>query len=350
MLPLLTVFLAVEIAPDVAGVDFKQPQLAADTKMVAMTFGAGRAVYFSASHDRGRTFSKPVKVAEEGPLALGRHRGPRIAITPGAIVISAVVGQRGGGADGDLRAWRSTDGGSTWSSGVTVNDVPAAAREGLHAMAAGGGLVFATWLDLRTKGTRLYGAHSRDGGATWSKNVLVYESPDGRICECCHPSAMVDSKGAIWAMWRNALGGSRDMYLARSTDGGHRFSAAEKLGAGTWPLNACPMDGGGLALASDGKVVTVWRRANKVYLAPAGTRETVLDEGKDPAVAFGREGAYVVWSHGPGLRARVPGKSEPVALADEGGYAQVVAAPDGPVLAAWESRGRIVTRALDSME
>ncbi len=47
-------------------------------------------------------------------------------MAPGAIVISAVVGEKGRGADGDLIAWRSVDGGKTWSVGKAINGVPAA--------------------------------------------------------------------------------------------------------------------------------------------------------------------------------------------------------------------------------
>ena len=65
-------------------------------------------------------------------------------------------------------------------------------------------------------GTKLYGARSRDGGVTWSKNVLIYESPDGTICQCCHPSAAFDPGGQVLVMWRNCLGGARDMYLKSS--------------------------------------------------------------------------------------------------------------------------------------
>src|SRR5207253_11399365 len=102
-------------------------------------------------------------------LSLGRHRGPRIAITPSAIVISPVIGTKmPPGADGDLTAWHSADGGKTWSAGVTINDQPTSAREGLHAMASGGNVLFATWLDDRAKGKRLYSATSKDNGATWS--------------------------------------------------------------------------------------------------------------------------------------------------------------------------------------
>src|SRR5207244_4190360 len=139
MLTLLSLLLAVHIAPDGGQLEYRQPQLAANGEMVALTFGAGKAIYFAASRDRGATFSKPIKVAEAPMLSLGRHRGPRVAITPSAIVISAVAGTKmPPGADGDLKAWRSTDGGATWSGGVSINDVPGSAREGLHSMAAGG--------------------------------------------------------------------------------------------------------------------------------------------------------------------------------------------------------------------
>src|SRR5437899_4408521 len=275
MLPLLSLLLAVHIAPNGAQIEYRQPQLAATNDMVAVTFGANKSIYFSASRDRGQTFSAPVKVADVPMLALGRHRGPRVAITPSAIVISAMVGTKMPPvADGDLKAWRSTDGGKTWSEGVVINDVPTAAREGLHSMVAGGnGLLFATWLDDRAKGKRLYSATSKDSGATWSKNVEVYESPSGTICQCCHPTAIVDGKGEIHVMWRNALEGNRDMYVARSKDGGVSFSRARKLGEGSWELNACPMDGGGLAIDPQGKLFSIWRRRDEVYLAEEGAAE-----------------------------------------------------------------------------
>ncbi len=336
---LLVLLLVVNIAPDGGKPEYRQPQLAADTKMVAVTFGAGNAIYFAASHDQGRTLSAPVKVAEAPMLSLGRHRGPRIAITPSAIVISAVVG--------NLKAWRSTDGGKTWSAGVTINDQPGAAREGLHAMVAGAdGRLFATWLDLRKKGTRLYGATSTDGGVTWSKNVLVYESPSGTICQCCHPSVAIDAKGEIHVMWRNALAGDRDMYVASSNDGGATFVNAAKVGSGSWKLDACPMDGGGLAVNKQGKLVSVWRRASDVFLAEPGSPEQRIEVGKDAAIAIGSSGVYAIWISNGAVRARIPGKAEPVVLAPQGAFPQLVAVPGGPVIAAWEDHGQIAWKAL----
>ena len=71
-------------------------------------------------------------------------------------------------------------------------------------------------------------------------------------------------------MWRNALAGNRDMYLARSMDGGRTFGPAEKLGRLGWELNACPMDGGAIAPVAEGRVDTVWMRAGSIFAARAG--------------------------------------------------------------------------------
>src|ERR1039458_7335964 len=191
--------LAAQIAPQSADLPNRQPQLAYDGTRLGLAYGAGNSVFFAASTDSGKTWTKPVLVSTPGKLSLGMRRGPRIAMSPEAIVISAVAGPSGGGADGDLLAWRSVDGGKSWSAGKVINDVASAAREGLHAMVAGGnGVVFAVWLDLRQKGTRLYGSTSHDGGATWSPSVLVYESPSGTVCQCCHPSAAIDAQGRIF--------------------------------------------------------------------------------------------------------------------------------------------------------
>jgi hypothetical protein len=157
-------------------------------------------------------------------LSLGNHRGPRVAVAGDAVIVTAIAGTLGGGKDGDLMAWRSADGGRTWSPAVKVNDVDGAAREGLHAMAARGSTVVTAWLDLRAKGTQLYASISSDAGRTWSRNILVYQSPSGTICQCCHPSLAITEAGEILVMFRNALDGHRDFYLARGKAGA--FGAA----------------------------------------------------------------------------------------------------------------------------
>jgi hypothetical protein len=335
MITPMLVLLAAQIGPIAADAPARQPQMAVAGSTVDLAFGAANAVYFSSSSNGGKTFSEPVKVAQAESMLLGRHRGPRIAAMTRSIVITSVMGKAG-----DLVAWRSADGGKTWSTGVVVNDVPRSSNEGLHALASDGrDRVFAIWLDHRGgHGTKLYGSLSMDGGATWSKNVLVYESPDGTICECCHPSLAFDASGEILAMWRNSLAGSRDLYLARSRDGVH-FSKAEKMGEGTWKLNACPMDGGGVVATKNG-LTTAWRRESEIFLSSPGREETRIGPGKDVSIAGGKNGVYAIWSSPAGIQLLAPGK-QASAIAAAGAFPTIVALPGGGAVAAWEVENRI---------
>ena len=307
--------------------------MAAGEDQVVVTFGSGSGIYFASSTDGGHRFSSPLKMADSGALALGHHRGPRINLLPDAIVISAVL-------SGNLIAWRSTDHGKTWARSSAINDVPDAAKESLHAMASDPhGVLFAAWLDGRASGTRLYGSLSKDGGRTWSKNVHIYSSPDGTICQCCAPSVAIDETGEIWVMFRNVLDGDRDLYLTHSADG-VSFAPSQRLGMGSWSIDACPMDGGGL-VADHGHVISAWRREDDVFLAEPGHAEYRMGQGKDVALAVSPSGTYVIWSGAKGLQLWKTGIETPLALGSTGSYPTLVTLPDGSVLAAWESKGAI---------
>ena len=166
----------------------KQPQACvAGDGSVHITFGVGERVYYCRVEDSRVT--EPVAAFRVPNMSLGMRRGPRIAHSGSAITITAIGGAQGKGKDGDILAYRSVDQGKTWLGPVRVNDVESSAREGLHAMTSDPqGVLWSVWLDLREKGTRLFAAKSTDQGATWSKNFLVYQSPERAICECCHPS------------------------------------------------------------------------------------------------------------------------------------------------------------------
>jgi hypothetical protein len=339
MLSFAIALLALHLQPVSPTAPNRQPQLASGNGMVAMVFGSGDGIWFTGSGDNGRTWGKPAKVADLPKLLLGRHRGPRVNISGNIIVVSAVSSD-----PGDLLAWRSTDGGRTWSKPVTVNDQPKASREGLHAMAAdAGGHLAAVWLDDRTppNGKRLFGAFSNDGGTTWGKNMLLYESPDGTICQCCAPSLVSLGDGEFVAMFRNAIGGSRDLYTLRLA-GGRPVGAAEKAGMGTWKLDACPMDGGGMAV-QNGKIVTAWRRDHDVYLAEPGKPELKVGTGMDVAFGANKQGFYVLWSTPDGIEMHVPNTMKTTHLSDAGAFPAIVSMPDGGMLAAWEENGAIAT-------
>jgi hypothetical protein len=298
-----------------------------------MVFGSGDSIWMTRSGDQGRSFGPPAKVAALPKLMLGRHRGPRVAISGNTIVVSAIASE-----PGDLMVWRSSDGGKSWSAPVVVNDTPKAAREGLHALAADGeGHMALAWLDDRSApGKRLYGAYSNDAGKTWGRNVVLYQSPEKTICECCHPSLAALGHGEFAVMWRNAVGGSRDMYAMKLPDG-----MPVKQGTGTWKLDACPMDGGGL-VARDGRLSSAWRREHEIYLAEAGKAEIPLGAGQDVALGANAKGLHAIWNAGGAIQLYTAGKTEK--LADAGAFPAIVTLGDGAMLAAWEENGAIALR------
>lgn len=334
---------ALNIPPGDPQIPNRQPQIAVAGPRAAVVYGAGDTIFVVTSQDRGTTWSQPVAIPSGGRMSLGMRRGPRIALTRDAIVVSAVAGAQGKGRDGDVLAWHSTDDGKSWSGPVKVNDVSGSAREGMHAMAANSRTVFATWLDLRSAGTRLYGSVSTDSGQNWSENRLVYESPSGTICQCCHPNAHVDAEGNIRVLFRNALEGSRDLYTSRSGDGGRSFGIAMKLGEGTWLLEACPMDGGAFTVDKLGRPVAVWRRENDLFLTVASGAEQKLGTGKHPVVAETARGRYLAWMEGKSIRYRGPDSTDIV----EGAFPAIAALADRGALLAYEHAGEVVIRKLD---
>ena len=315
-----------------------QPQLAKLDDRVFLAYGQDNVISILSSRDRGQTFGPAVKLTVPGRVSLGMHRGPRITATERSVMVTMVAGAKGGGADGDLILYRSTNEGITWAAPIVINDVPGSAREGLHAMAATpDGLVALAWLDLRVKGTRIYAAVSRDHGVTWSQDTLVYASPSGSVCECCHPSVAINTDAAMAVMFRNNLDGNRDMYVARSRDW-TKLGPPRKSGTGSWKLDACPMDGGALVL--DGNdAISVWRRENDVYLAPLGQPEKRLGQGRDPVIdRFDDDNQDLAWSSPQGILLMRDG-GPPTSLGD--GRFPAIASLEHRTVVAWESQGTV---------
>ncbi len=140
----------------------------------------------------------------------------------------------------------------------------------------------------------------------------------------------------------NWLGGSRDLYLTQFRDG-VTFSQPERLGKGTWQLNACPMDGGERVISS-GKTFTAWRRAEDVFLTEPGREEVKLGAGKDVALAASGGAAFVAWSSGGKVQLWTGEKTSMLSesRADSRRWRVLMA----PVVAAWEDKGSIVNAPL----
>jgi len=252
----------------------QMPNLVKDySDNIHLVYGNGDSILYSYSSDRGSTFSAPSLISILPKLAASHTRGPQIASTSKGLTVTACNEM------GDIFSF-AKDGSGKWSQGARVNDMDTVAKENLMALAADGDNAFAVWLDLRDKHNKIFGAKSTDGGKSWSKNIMIYASPDTTVCECCKPSVAVKENN-VYVMFRNWLNGNRDLYLIQSSDSGDTFGQAKKLGRGSWALNGCPMDGGGIAISNRGNPETVWNRKGVIYVCEPGKEEEELGKGKN---------------------------------------------------------------------
>src|SRR5262249_34635761 len=139
---------------------------------------------------------------------------------------------------GDIHCFQLNNAAKEWKSIGTINDVKESSPEGLMSIAADRqDNFYAVWLDIRTgRNNQIYFSTLSGNTKKWSSNTLIYQSPDGHVCECCKPSIYANGK-TVAVMFRNWLNGSRDLYLLKSSNKGQSFEKAQKLGEDTWKLN-----------------------------------------------------------------------------------------------------------------
>ena len=330
---------------------WKEPQVAVAPDGVFVVAAKEGVIALSSSAD-AKSFSEPVTVAKVEKLMCGMRRGPRIAATKKALVVTAISA-----ASGDLASWRSLDRGATWLGPVRVNGQERSAREGLDGLAAGPkGELAVAWLDDRKGGKEVWAAVSKDDGASW-KEGLAYASPDGHVCECCHPSVAWNEKGELAVLFRNWLDGARDFYVVVSKDAGKTWGKAVPVILQSWKINMCPMDGGALAGTKKGFIAAV-RRDSDVFFARVGApgESSVRGHGKQPWVADGATASYLVWLDGTDLAAEeITGVSfgekrrKPLEAIAHGASDPCVASAlggSGPVVAVWQQEDGVFAKVL----
>lgn len=322
----------VEVTPAPTG-GALQPQVSCDDQgRVFVVYGQGNDIFVAVSQNTDLHFQAASKVGKLPKLALGMRRGPRIATSGRALVVTAMN-------DKDLFAFHSEDAGRTWSAATRINGVAASAREGLGNLAAGPeGRFYATWLDLRSGAAEIYGALSRDGGKTWGANERVYRSPDGHVCECCHASVAFNARGDLVVMWRNALHGARDLWTVVLPAGSEQFDPPMRQGVASWKLEGCPMDGGVVFAQADNSFASVWQREGGVYLSTGPGKESNLGDGTQPVALAARGVVHVWWQRGAKLMHTTIGATEePAVFAQEAKFASAAVSPkDGAVVVAFE--------------
>ncbi len=280
-----------DLIPSESVIQGQQPNMAVDTKgIIRMVYGNGEKIYCMTSSDKGLSFSAAVMVAELPEMHLGSTRGPQIASSKNFSMVSAIS------KDGTIHSYKLNHSGGGWKKSGNINDRKGSAVEGLMAITAGqDDNFYAAWLDIREGGSNnIYFSAVNAHTAKWKPNTLVYKSPDKHVCECCKPNIVLYNNKVVIS-FRNWIMGSRDIYYAVSANKGKSFSEPAKSGTGTWRLNACPMDGGGLAVDAKGKVSAAWRRNGEVYYWAENQTERKVASGRDVSMAQKGNSVYIAW-------------------------------------------------------
>jgi BNR repeat protein len=214
---------------------------------------ATAATNFSATNDRGATWSAPVVVDASIPDAVDLV--PRLVVLPSGTLVTVFARAEFAIGLGKLYATRSIDGGATWTAPVEIAAAPLAGfvdpetGEELPqpqyenvAVAPDGSLYVAVEANTSPSTGAVSVSRSRDGGASWTR-----VSSPGVGAYAFEPAIAVDSHGTVGITWydlRNDRPGdgalSGDVWFASSHDRGSSWRETHVAGPTDLRTGALP--------------------------------------------------------------------------------------------------------------
>ena len=238
------------------------------------------AIVMSASNDSGKTFSNPADISSNaetiGTLQTQVHAfQPSLAVgsngtvfvsflrenftmdlVPGALVAVRI----------DIGVIHSTDGGTTFSSVVTPTKYASSATGASVSTASppvmtldSGNNPYVVWAaSLSGRGTDIYMARSRDGGATF--DVAVNASGFGTTSITPRqPAITVDPNNVVYVAWNtvDSIAGLGDVLMAVSTDS-QKFAKPANISNATY-FSGAVTDWPAIQTDSSGNLIAVWR-------------------------------------------------------------------------------------------
>jgi hypothetical protein len=230
-----------------------------------LAWAANGIVSVAHSPDLGRTFSTPVAVNPEPvDLDWGPDSRPNIVVDKDGRVFVAFAHFKDQAFNGQVLASRSIDGGHSFALPVPITANPESQRFEALALDADGSLV-AVWLDKRNRvpatarnekyvGAGLAFAWSHDHGATFSEAQIAQDN----TCECCRLAIAFAGLGRPVVAFRDVFGGTvRDHAITTFLDP-QTPGPIYRVSVDDWKTDVCPHQGPSLAITSDGSYHVAW--------------------------------------------------------------------------------------------
>lgn len=318
---------SLEVVPTPAAPGSGEPNLALDPDGVVYLSWlepseTGHALRFAAWEGSG--WGQPRTIIDRPDLFVNWADFPSLAFFDGGVMAAHWLEKSGPGTYAyDVRMALSRDGGATWSDDIIPHRDGVQAEHGFVSLVPLEDRLATLWLDGRAT---VDGAPMTlrfttvDAAGALSPGVRV----DASVCDCCQ-TAVVPTRTGLVAAYRNRTAGEvRDIYVARYVDG--EWTDGRPVHDDGWVIDACPVNGPALAAGGD-TVVVAWFTAAEPRGDRGGNEEVAESPGRGRSyAAFSEDGGS---TFGPPIRL------------DDGqamGRVDAVMLGDGAALVSWLER------------
>jgi BNR repeat-like domain len=272
------------------------------------------------SKDKGKTFSdKKVIFAGTGvgnsrmmrAKVLTKKDGSLVAVfsnrdvAPTASTSTAPPqGGRGGGGgrSSNIVFCVSKDGGSTWTTPVSVDSDPkqGITRGFFDAVVLPNDEIAVAYLKDVANSTK---HEERDLRMVVTKNGAFQPEKviDPVVCDCCPINMLIDTNGALSIVYRDNNDDIRDMAKMISTDNAETFSKSQILHDDQWKISGCPHSGAVSSSSGKGALFAWFSGADKEkgirLVNSEGKKLLVLEDvsAKNAFLANGTQNQVMLW-------------------------------------------------------
>ncbi len=268
------------------------------------TFTEKKVIFSGTGIANSRMMRAKVLTKKDGSfVAVFSNRGESAAPTQAQSQPAPPQGGRGGGGrSSNIVYCVSKDGGSTWTSPVSVDSDPkqGIVRGFFDAIVLPNDEIAVAYLKDVANSTK---HEERDLRMVVTKNGAFQPERviDPVVCDCCPINMLIDGNGALNIVYRDNNDNIRDMAKMISTDNAETFSKSQILHNDEWKINGCPHSGAVSSTSGKGALFAWYSGTEKEsgirLVNNEGKKLVVLSESsaKNVALADGSKSQVLLW-------------------------------------------------------